>query len=221
MNRRKSAFSGSRYLLLNMEMIMKHLNKQHTAIVSILIFSIGIAFSNNVFSDKPVRPAKPTLSTYYAVGDTGPAGGVVFEVSVYGLHGMEAAPEGLLGGGQWGCYDTEIVGADGTAVGTGAQNTVDILAGCNDSERPPEAAEFADNYVLNGYTDWFLPSLDEVIAMYQSPYLQSNFAVWSSTESTDPLFGPDRFAMAVYFSSGLIVPDPKNVPYQAWPIRAF
>jgi len=38
----------------------------------------------------------PATITYYAVGDTGPAGGIVFYTSDGGLHGLEAAPADLV-----------------------------------------------------------------------------------------------------------------------------
>ena len=59
----------------------------------------------------------------------------------------------------WGCHGTEIDGADGTAIGTGYQNTLDIVAGCSDT---PIAASEALAYEGGGYSDWYLPSFDEL-----------------------------------------------------------
>ena len=94
----------------------------------------------------------------YAIGDQGPAGGIVFYITDGGQHGLEAAPEDQATNADWGCYNTAIAGADGFNVGTGMQNTTDILAQCTEVDI---AAEFASSYTLDGYNGWFLPSADE------------------------------------------------------------
>ena len=70
----------------------------------------------------------------YSVGDTGPAGGLIFYVNpndaADGWRYLEAAPVDQSLGAKWGCFRTPIAGARGTAVGTGRQNTADILAAC-------------------------------------------------------------------------------------------
>jgi hypothetical protein len=101
-------------------------------------------------------------SCHYATGDTGPAGGIVFYVTDGGMHGLEVAPVDQ-GFAPWGCNGTAITGADSHTVGSGAQNTRDILAGCNEAGI---AAKIADDYTLNGYSDWFLPSIDELTFMW-------------------------------------------------------
>ena len=85
------------------------------------------------------------------------------------IHGLIAAAEdqSTQDGAAWGCSETEVSGADGTAVGTGAQNTLDILAGCSEDGI---AAKLASDYevTLDGvtYNDWFLPSKDELNLLY-------------------------------------------------------
>jgi len=93
----------------------------------------------------------------YRIGDDGPAGGKVFYVTDGGAHGFEAAPVDQASG-QWGCMGTPI-GAIGRDVGEGSQNTADILAGC---PTLGIAARIAEEYSLNGYDDWFLPSQREL-----------------------------------------------------------
>lgn len=122
----------------------------------------------------------------YAVGDVGPAGGWVFYITDGGLHGLEAAPEDL-GNLVWGCtsagFDDPLGrSARGEVIGTGGQNTGDILARCME---PDIAARVAANYWLNGYNDWYLPSFDELLEMIQQLTPNADFGFvdddyWSS-----------------------------------------
>ena len=72
----------------------------------------------------------------YALGDIGPAGGFIFYVNPnYAADGwryLEAAPFDQSAGAKWGCFRRAIAGARGTAVGTGRQNTHDMLAACTE-----------------------------------------------------------------------------------------
>jgi len=104
----------------------------------------------------------------YALGDTGPAGGWIFYIKEGGYSDgwmyLEAAFSDQSVGTQWGCKGTSISGADGTAVGTGEQNTIDIEAGCITADT---AADICATLIsLGGYDDWFLPSKDELNLMY-------------------------------------------------------
>ncbi len=157
-----------------------------------------------------------SLTPFYAIGDTGPAGGIVFYITDGGLHGLEAAPTDQSTGVEWGCAGTDITGAEGTAVGTGAQNTAEILAGC--TQGGIIAAEIADAYTLNGHDDWFLPSKDELNLLYQQKEDVGGFAVvnyWSSTEASSSL------AWSLYFSDGFQYDDGKDDTLRVRPVRAF
>ena len=92
-------------------------------------------------------------------------GGIIFYLDGNG-GGLIAAPSDQ-GNAEWGCYGIFIGGADGTAIGTGAQNTIDIVNSnfCHASGSSI-AANICDTLTLGGYSDWFLPSKDELNKMY-------------------------------------------------------
>lgn len=138
------------------------------------------------------------LITSFAVGDTGPAGGKVFYSTDGGLHGLEVAPADQISA-PWECDGATINGADGTAVGTGAQNTVDILACCADTGI---AASIAATYMFNGFDDWFLPSKGELDLLYQKNAVESVFAYpyyWSSTKFGSALAWFNSFSDGLHF----------------------
>lgn len=132
----------------------------------------------------------------YAIGDTGPAGGTIFYVNKNytkdGWRFLEAAPADQSAGAPWGSFRVPLPGAYGTAVGTGRQNTADILAAC---KTHGIAADLCANYSLHGVRDWFLPSVDELKLMYDSlvvtklvdfgcSSVPDNYNYWSSTQAT-------------------------------------
>jgi hypothetical protein len=107
----------------------------------------------------------------YQVGDTA-FGGIIayfFQSGDAGYvageqHGIIVATVDNSASTPWGCYGTALSpNASGEEVGDGSQNTIDILAGCTDT---PIAAEIASNYTDGTYTDWFLPSKQELNKVY-------------------------------------------------------
>ena len=82
----------------------------------------------------------------------------------------------------WGCEPTEILGADGTALGTGKQNTMSIIAGCPTAGI---AARLCGNLIEGGYSDWFLPSKDELNKVWLNRVAIGGLSIseyWTSSE---------------------------------------
>ena len=107
---------------------------------------------------------------------------------IHVTHGFVAA-RGDLENAQWGSSGIAISGADGESLGTGAQNTLDILAGCAEAGI---AARLCDAYSVTEdgttYSDWYLPSKDELNKLYLNQAAIGRFNAtnqyWSSTENT-------------------------------------
>lgn len=97
------------------------------------------------------------------------------------VHGFIAASDDQNATFTWGCYGTEATGAGGTDLGTGAHNTLEIVAGCSEV---PIAAKICADLELNGYNDWFLPSKDELNKLFLNKITIGGFAddyYWSSS----------------------------------------
>lgn len=112
-------------------------------------------------------------------------GGLICYVDESDASGMIVSPEDVSETANWGCNPEKLSGADSTALGTGWQNTIDILNECSETT---SAAYACDQYVNDGYNDWFLPSLDELSAVYDNlppsslaEFADANF-YWSSSQ---------------------------------------
>ena len=146
-------------------------------------------------------------------------GGIIFYVDKSGEHGLIAAPfdQGLA---QWGCQAIKIEGADGVVIGTGLQNTMDIINGCSSDNI---AARLCYDLVLNGYDDWFTPSKDELNQLFLHKDKVGGFAndvtapYWSSTE-VENSFAAWRQTFSDYFEQTIY--DKYN-EYNVRAIRKF
>ncbi|MDR2729927.1 MAG: DUF1566 domain-containing protein [Treponema sp.] len=102
----------------------------------------------------------------YKIGDTGPAGGIVFYdrgSTGGGWRYLEAAPAGTEFRDQWG-PDTNVARTE-TAVGTGKRNTQFITTALKQNGK---AAYLCTSLNYNKHRDWYLPSKDELALMYNN-----------------------------------------------------
>ena len=167
----------------------------------------------------PATPLTCATGGVCVLGDTGPGGGIVFYVSATAFTStgstcntncryLEAAP--TTGSSAWtdvtrswatGSNRTSAVsGADGTAIGTGYQNTSDIIAQTGNVAATSAAAEARAYRGPNNRTDWFLPSKLELNELYANRVQVGGFVTggimcgcgyyWSSSES---IYGDDAW----------------------------
>ncbi len=158
----------------------------------------------------------------YVLGSTGPAGGFIFYDKGSFSNGwryLEAAPSDInaTAGSPWGCSGTSITGAAGTAIGSGKANTLSIINGCITTNI---AARLCNQFSINGYSDWFLPSNSELDQMYQNlrvnglgAFLGANY--WSSTQLSGTTANTENFASGVFSTAA------KTSVLRVRPIRMF
>jgi hypothetical protein len=133
-----------------------------------------------------------TYRNYYAIGDLGPAGGIVFyDKGSYssGWRYMEAAPGNQSVSMVWWNGVSTLIGTTEAAIGTGAANTTEIVASQGNGNY---AAQICDSLSVGVYDDWFLPSKDELNLIYVNliPRGLGGFIgaeYWSSTEGINNL----------------------------------
>lgn len=132
----------------------------------------GAAPAPAVPAAAPIAPAAPATSTeprLYKIGDTGPAGGLIFYDKGNNNGGwryLEAAPVEAEFIAMWSVRDTSV---DGTQelIGSGKRNTQLIVEKFKQTSGEWDtAAQKTDDLELNGFDDWFLPSKAELDQMY-------------------------------------------------------
>jgi hypothetical protein len=169
----------------------------------------------------------------YVVGDIGPGCGTVFYVDMTRAAGSQFWEVGSnLGLKDWGCTGTDIAGT-GTAIGTGEANTAAITTNCGMADIAARVASAR----AGGYSDWFLPSKDELNQLckfartqstavvdqtvlcnfsgtFRSGFVSGNY--WSSSQVDAGV------AWYQYLDGGVQRGAPKfNDPLRVLPVRAF
>ncbi|MDR0474318.1 MAG: DUF1566 domain-containing protein [Treponema sp.] len=155
----------------------------------------------------------PGQTNDYTIGDTGPAGGIIFYVSSSGFtmtgttgtfHYLEVSAVDVLGGPSgsdvtmaWTISASPIITGTSGTIGSGKNNTTLIIAG--ESASLPgngyryaarvcvePSASSAQNGWFGGKDDWFLPSIDELDLLFDSQVdldITLPKAYWSSTQN--------------------------------------
>ena len=153
----------------------------------------------------------------YQVGDTGPGGGYIFYdcdadtsaendgagpdglmSSKCGWRYLEAAKDDLSTTVLWGVYSERKQYGTKTGLETGKENTKALLENRNSTYK--SISDYVWNKDINGFTDWYMPSKDELNLMYVNLHAK----------------GLGRFRNDVYWSSSEYYRGGEYDPYRAW-----
>ncbi len=162
-----------------------------------------------------------TPPSTYAIGDPGPSCvGKVFYITDGGLHGLEAAPP------SWydpyaDSPDPELVWISGdpidriqqtqstlngntsTAIGTGLANSNAIITQSGTTASSYSAAGLCEAYAGGGYSDWFLPSKDELAQLYA----QRDAGQWGGFSEEDGYWSSSEYNAFYAWSQYFIDPN--------------
>jgi hypothetical protein len=161
------------------------------------VLALGISIPNTLISS----------ASDSFLGTIGPTGGIIFIApdtpgNVTGSY-FEAAPFNVANNQKW-CEDwTVSLNVRSESIGSGHTNTALIAAHCSTG-----AAKLAKTYSFAGYSNWFLPSKNEMLELMRFVDLlqdTSVLALWTSTEQTTSDLRYSENAWCVY---------PRNISLQ-------
>ena len=119
----------------------------------------------------------------------------------------------------WGVYGTAVSGTS-TEIGSGSNNTNLISHIFANSGYSMLAANVCSGYSFSGYTDWFLPSKDELNEIYLLKTIIGGFDIytnyWSSSQYTPECAWMQYFATGMQSGLGY-----KDQLYKVRPIRIY
>lgn len=165
-------------------------------------------------------PPPPAIGDSYLGGKLAyilQAGDAGYDPSV--PHGLIAAPSDQSSGIFWHATNDGVT-ATANAIGTGQANTTAIITlyGIENN-----AAKLCDDLVIGSYSDWYLPSIDELEKLYDNRVAIGGFDTstnmssfyWSSTE------GGTGYALNFSFGNGTGIFPNKVETFSVRAVRAF
>ena len=156
-------------------------------------------------------------------------GGVIFYLDKTKKHGLVVSTENLGGNWMtypWGCYGLSIEDAEGIDVGAGRLNTNAIVNACDEKGT---AALACINYEYEGFSDWFLPSLEELELIAEnlgyddefSDVIQFDNANYLSSTQLKNKKHQVNYAWSVNLIEGHSMPSYKSNKQKIRAVRAF
>ena len=192
--------------------------KTRLYLIAALLLCIALNGCENPCMKELVEP----LKFKYKIGDTGPGGGIIFYFNRAGFtmtdtgkkaHYLEAARSDIKNAAgdiliKWG-EDTGVPGTS-EALGSGRNNTRLMF-----DYQPSGATDTASQLCLALGNDWFIPSWEELVLLWNNIELSpSTSFYWSSTQEDN------NYAVSLSTTTGKYSYQ-KSGAFSVRPIRAF
>ena len=177
----------------------------------------------------PPVPGQPVTPSTLKIGDFY-QGGIItyfFKENDPGYvkgeqHGFVVSAEDVSKSTFWGCPNLSILKARNEYIGAGLANSAEIIRMCS---TPNSAARLCANYSYGGYSNWFLPSKDELNEIYLQADkiggIDKTDLYWSSTEYQGQIITDQNIAWLQLFIDGSYREARKNEPYRVRAIHYF
>ena len=168
-----------------------------------------VALKNDKLVSQAPKSEEDIIATGSVVGMEGHGGIIAYVGTASPPYILIVAEEDQSEAQAWSNITNDLAGTTGTALGTGKSNTAAIMA---QTGHTASAAKICDELEHNGYTDWFLPSKDELNHIYCNLHKGSGaspfFGDCSGTDDLQLEIG--SFAASLYWSSS------EDSSYGAW-----
>jgi acyl-CoA-binding protein len=139
-----------------------------------------------------------SFTTVFAIGQSY-GGGIIAYIDGSGLHGLIAASSDQSATSRY-ASDAKHIGAKGIVIGTGNANTTTIVTVLGAGSY---AAKLCYDLDLGGYSDWYLPSQDELSKLYALKVLGFGGFTDASYISSTEFDGAQYYdAWSVWFGTG-------------------
>ncbi|NNV56985.1 DUF1566 domain-containing protein [Limnovirga soli] len=150
----------------------------------VLIFALSCTKENALQPSAVSTSSTANAATTHYLGEAF-GGGIIYWIDSAAGTGLIAATENQSDAMAWNKDSSyKLIGAKGKSIGTGRINTQKIITAFG-TAGSPYAALLCVNYRGGGFTDWFLPSREELYKMsLNKKYLQglTGGNYWSSSE---------------------------------------
>ena len=159
------------------------------------------AFATNMVGTTYSSHSFFVTDNFYQIGEVGPAGGIIFYHKTDTLDGwnfLECAPLDI-GTSKVFATSNQLTMIPNLeyGLGKGDENTAVILSAIGNGNN---AAKACQTYTVNGFSDWYLPTRDELIKLYQNllPLNQGGLSgntYWSSNQ--DPVYAQNAWVQTM------------------------